>query len=121
MPFVPGDIVSTTRWAIPISRLTGSRAQTRGLRTAPLRCLSGTVPFVQIGSLISPSALALPAGGWLRPRTADVHHIAIALGCIRIDKSRYQQPIINGDDFAILFSASGPWRDQYSFSRPDCP
>jgi hypothetical protein len=39
-------------------------------------------------------------------RTADVQHIAIALGCIGIDKSRYQQPTINGYDFAILFFAS---------------
>ena len=45
-------------------------------------------------------------------RTADVHHIAIALGCIRIDKSRYQQPTINGNDFAILFSTSrSGWTD----------
>ena len=45
-------------------------------------------------------------------RTADVHHIAIALGCIGIDKSRYQQPTINGNDFAILFSASrSRWTD----------
>ena len=45
-------------------------------------------------------------------RTADVHHIAIALGCIGIDKSRYQQPTINGYDFAILFSTSGSgWTD----------
>ena len=44
--------------------------------------------------------------------TADVHHIAIALGCIRIDKSRYQQPTINGNDFAILFSTSrSGWTD----------
>ena len=45
-------------------------------------------------------------------RTADVHHIAVALGCIRIDKSRYQQPTINGNDFAILFSTSrSGWTD----------
>src|SRR5258708_1677662 len=45
-------------------------------------------------------------------RTADVHHIAIALGCIRIDKSRYQQPTINGNDFAICFSVSrSGWTD----------
>jgi hypothetical protein len=54
----------------------------------------------------SPSAPALQAGGWLRPRTADVHHIAIAFGRIRIDKSRYQQPTVNGNYFAILFSTS---------------
>ena len=45
-------------------------------------------------------------------RTADVHHITIALGCIRIDKSRYQQPTIDGNDFAILFSTSrSGWTD----------
>ena len=52
--------------------------------------------------------------------TADVHHIAIALGCIRIDKSRYQQPTINGNDFAILFATSRSGWTGYSFSRLDC-
>src|SRR6476620_8934859 len=45
-------------------------------------------------------------------RTADVHHVAVALGCIRIDKSRYQQPTIDGNDLAILFSTSrSGWTD----------